>query len=145
MLEARTAIVDGYNSYFSFSRGRSGYSGLLGSGYFIFYIFKRKNKLSVPYQLTNCDTCIVVAPHNAPFYHHVFTDLPFLTHAGVATYCKDTATPFAAEEGLSGLLSSHEGAVGCYGDRAEFCEDELQLLDNEGRAVITRHRIMYVM
>ncbi|XP_059188764.1 DNA-(apurinic or apyrimidinic site) lyase 2 [Centropristis striata] len=87
LLDERTAIVDGYNSYFSFSRGRSGYSG-------------------------------------------------------VATYCKDSATPFAAEEGLTGLLTNHEGAVGCYGDQAEFCGEELQLLDNEGRAVITQHRIM---
>ncbi|XP_054465702.1 DNA-(apurinic or apyrimidinic site) lyase 2 [Anoplopoma fimbria] len=87
LLDERTAIVDGYNSYFSFSRGRSGYSG-------------------------------------------------------VATYCKDSATPFAAEEGLTGLLTNHEGAVGCYGDQNEFCSEELQLLDNEGRAVITQHRIM---
>ncbi|XP_033484251.1 DNA-(apurinic or apyrimidinic site) endonuclease 2 [Epinephelus lanceolatus] len=87
LLDERTAIVDGYNSYFSFSRGRSGYSG-------------------------------------------------------VATYCKDSAAPFAAEEGLTGLLTNHEGAVGCYGDQAEFCGEELQLLDNEGRAVITQHRIM---
>ncbi|XP_044067369.1 DNA-(apurinic or apyrimidinic site) lyase 2 [Siniperca chuatsi] len=87
LLDERTAIVDGYNSYFSFSRGRSGYSG-------------------------------------------------------VATYCKDSATPFAAEEGLTGLLTNHEGAVGCYGDQTEFCSEELQLLDNEGRAVITQHRIM---
>lgn len=27
LLDEKTAIVDGYNSYFSFSRGRSGYSG----------------------------------------------------------------------------------------------------------------------
>ncbi|XP_034732134.1 DNA-(apurinic or apyrimidinic site) lyase 2 isoform X2 [Etheostoma cragini] len=87
LLDERTAIVDGYNSYFSFSRGRSGYSG-------------------------------------------------------VATYCKDSATPFAAEEGLTGLLTNHEGAVGCYGDHTEFCSKDLQLLDNEGRAVITQHRIM---
>ncbi|XP_072224105.1 DNA-(apurinic or apyrimidinic site) endonuclease 2 [Leuresthes tenuis] len=87
LLDERTAIVDGYNSYFSYSRGRSGYSG-------------------------------------------------------VATYCKDRATPFAAEEGLTGLLTSHEGAVGCYGDHTEFTNEELQLLDNEGRAVITQHRVM---
>ncbi|KAM4610235.1 DNA-(apurinic or apyrimidinic site) endonuclease 2 [Polymixia lowei] len=87
LLDERTAIVDGYNSYFSFSRGRSGYSG-------------------------------------------------------VATYCKDSATPFAAEEGLTGLLTNHEGTVGCYGDHTEFSGEELELLDNEGRAVITQHRIM---
>ncbi|CAK6963881.1 DNA-(apurinic or apyrimidinic site) lyase 2 isoform X1 [Scomber scombrus] len=87
LLDERTAIVDGYNSYFSFSRGRSGYSG-------------------------------------------------------VATYCKDSATPFAAEEGLTGLLTNHAGAVGCYGDHTEFSNEELQQLDNEGRAVITQHKVM---
>ncbi|XP_020493421.2 DNA-(apurinic or apyrimidinic site) lyase 2 [Labrus bergylta] len=87
LLDERTAIVDGYNSYFSFSRGRSGYSG-------------------------------------------------------VATYCKDSVTPFAAEEGLTGLLTNHEGAVGCYADQTQFCSEELQLLDNEGRAVITQHKTM---
>lgn len=60
---------------------------------------------------------------------------------GVATYCKDTATPFAAEEGLTGLLTSHEAAVGCYGDQTEFSREELQMLDNEGRAVITQHKV----
>ncbi|XP_029362084.1 DNA-(apurinic or apyrimidinic site) endonuclease 2 [Echeneis naucrates] len=86
LLDERTAIVDGYNSYFSYSRGRSGYSG-------------------------------------------------------VATYCKDSATPFAAEEGLTGLLTNHQGAIGCYGDHTKFSEEELLLLDNEGRAVITQHRV----
>ncbi|XP_061528104.1 DNA-(apurinic or apyrimidinic site) lyase 2 [Phycodurus eques] len=86
LLDERTAIIDGYNSYFSFSRGRSGYSG-------------------------------------------------------VATYCKDSATPFAAEEGLTGLLTNREGAIGCYGNQSAFTDEELQLLDNEGRAVITQHRV----
>ncbi|KAI4824565.1 hypothetical protein KUCAC02_013068 [Chaenocephalus aceratus] len=45
-------------------------------------------------------------------------------------------------EGLTGLLTHHEGAVGCYGDQSEFCSEELQLLDNEGRTVITQHRVM---
>ncbi|KAF4072250.1 hypothetical protein AMELA_G00260900 [Ameiurus melas] len=55
LLDERTAIVDGYNSYFSFSRGRTGYSG-------------------------------------------------------VATFCKDSATPFAAEEGLTGraVITQHK-------------------------------------
>ncbi|CDQ79269.1 unnamed protein product [Oncorhynchus mykiss] len=88
LLDERTAIVEGYNSYFSFSRGRSGYSG-------------------------------------------------------VATYCKDSATPFAAEEGLTGLLTTNpKGTIGCYGDSSEFSSEELQLLDNEGRAVLTQHRVM---
>ncbi|KAJ8404566.1 hypothetical protein AAFF_G00334290 [Aldrovandia affinis] len=87
LLDERTAIVDGYNSYFSFSRARSGYSG-------------------------------------------------------VATFCKETATPIAAEEGLTGLLTNHSGTVGCYGDQSEFSTEELQTLDNEGRVVITQHRVM---
>ncbi|XP_078520665.1 DNA-(apurinic or apyrimidinic site) endonuclease 2 [Lissotriton helveticus] len=87
LLEEPTAVVEGYNSYFSFSRGRSGYSG-------------------------------------------------------VATFCRDSATPLAAEEGLSGMLTNHTGAVGCYGATEDFSEEELQSLDNEGRAVLTRHRIM---
>ncbi|KAJ8259991.1 hypothetical protein GJAV_G00175820 [Gymnothorax javanicus] len=86
LLDERTAVVDGYNSYFSFSRGRSGYSG-------------------------------------------------------VATFCKDSVTPFAAEEGLTGLLTS-DGDVGCYGDQSQFSAEELQMLDNEGRAIITQHRLM---
>uniref|UniRef100_A0A6I8N6U4 exodeoxyribonuclease III n=1 Tax=Ornithorhynchus anatinus TaxID=9258 RepID=A0A6I8N6U4_ORNAN len=86
LLDEPTAIVEGYNSYFSFSRGRSGYSG-------------------------------------------------------VATFCKDSATPVAAEEGLSGLLADNRGAIGCYGDTEGFTEDELRALDSEGRAVITQHRI----
>ncbi|MEQ2263426.1 hypothetical protein XENORESO_007593 [Xenotaenia resolanae] len=87
LLDEKTAIVDGYNSYFSYSRGRSGYSG-------------------------------------------------------VATYCRDSATPFAAEEGLTGLLNNHERSVGCYGAHSDFSNEELQLLDNEGRAIITQHKIM---
>ncbi|MED6245394.1 DNA-(apurinic or apyrimidinic site) lyase 2 [Ataeniobius toweri] len=87
LLDEKTAIVDGYNSYFSYSRGRSGYSG-------------------------------------------------------VATYCRDSATPFAAEEGLTGLLNNHERSVGCYGAHTDFSNEELQLLDNEGRAIITQHKIM---
>ncbi|CAM2109977.1 unnamed protein product [Caretta caretta] len=88
LLEEPLAMVDGYNSYFSFCRTRSGYSG-------------------------------------------------------VATFCKDSATPLAAEEGLSGLLAQpgEGGAVGCYGDLGAFTPQELKALDSEGRAVITHHRI----
>nr|XP_055024034.1 DNA-(apurinic or apyrimidinic site) lyase 2 [Misgurnus anguillicaudatus] len=87
LLDEKTAIVEGYNSYFSFSRGRSGYSG-------------------------------------------------------VVTYCKDSAAPFLAEEGLTGLLNTHEEAVGCYSDQLEFSSEELLALDNEGRAVITQHHFI---
>ncbi|XP_060124787.1 DNA-(apurinic or apyrimidinic site) endonuclease 2 isoform X2 [Zootoca vivipara] len=90
LLEEPLAIVEGYNSYFSFSRTRNGYSG-------------------------------------------------------VATFCKVSATPEAAEEGLSGLFAKHDGAVGYYGETEGFTTEELQALDSEGRAVITRHRIRHVV
>ncbi|XP_003135157.1 DNA-(apurinic or apyrimidinic site) lyase 2 [Sus scrofa] len=80
------AIIEGYNSYFSFSRNRSGYSG-------------------------------------------------------VATFCKDSATPVAAEEGLSGLLATLNGDVNCYGNMDEFTQEELRALDSEGRALLTQHKI----
>ncbi|KAH0515125.1 DNA-(apurinic or apyrimidinic site) lyase 2 [Microtus ochrogaster] len=80
------AVVEGYNSYFSFSRSRSGYSG-------------------------------------------------------VATFCKDSATPVAAEEGLSGVFATQNGDVGCYGNLDEFTQEELRVLDSEGRAVLTQHKI----
>nr|XP_033777165.1 DNA-(apurinic or apyrimidinic site) lyase 2 isoform X2 [Geotrypetes seraphini]XP_033777174.1 DNA-(apurinic or apyrimidinic site) lyase 2 isoform X2 [Geotrypetes seraphini]XP_033777182.1 DNA-(apurinic or apyrimidinic site) lyase 2 isoform X2 [Geotrypetes seraphini] len=87
LLDEPNAIVDGYNSYFSFSRGRSGYSG-------------------------------------------------------VATFCRDSVMPLAAEEGLSGLLTSNNGAIGHYGNTDEFSDEELQALDSEGRAVLTQHKIL---
>ncbi|XP_077335584.1 DNA-(apurinic or apyrimidinic site) endonuclease 2 isoform X2 [Lithobates pipiens] len=87
LLDEPTAIIEGYNSYFSFSRARSGYSG-------------------------------------------------------VATFCKNHAIPHAAEEGLSGQLTSQKGSVGCYGNTEEFSEEELISLDQEGRTVITQHRIL---
>ena len=62
--------------------------------------------------------------------------------AGVANFCKDSATPYKAEEGLSGVVTlKEEGSVGCYGNHSTFSDDELQALDAEGRAVITQHKI----
>ncbi|XP_032705804.1 DNA-(apurinic or apyrimidinic site) lyase 2 isoform X2 [Lontra canadensis] len=90
VLREPLAIIEGYNSYFSFSRNRSGYSG-------------------------------------------------------VATFCKDSATPMAAEEGLSGLLATHDGDVGCYGNMDEFTQEELRALDSEGRALLTQHKIRHVI
>ncbi|XP_059994088.1 DNA-(apurinic or apyrimidinic site) endonuclease 2 isoform X2 [Lagenorhynchus albirostris] len=84
------AIIEGCNSYFSFSRNRSGYSG-------------------------------------------------------VATFCKDSATPVAAEEGLSGLLATQNGDVGCYGNMDDFTQEELRALDSEGRALLTQHKICHVI
>ncbi|XP_069842413.1 DNA-(apurinic or apyrimidinic site) endonuclease 2 isoform X2 [Dendropsophus ebraccatus] len=90
LLEEPVAIVEGYNSYFSFSRVRSGYSG-------------------------------------------------------VATFCRSCTTPLAAEEGLSGQLSGQRGSIGCYGNTEEFSGEELLSLDQEGRAVITQHKILHVI
>ncbi|XP_041037433.1 DNA-(apurinic or apyrimidinic site) lyase 2 [Carcharodon carcharias] len=85
LLDEPTAIVEGFNSYFSYSRGRTGYSG-------------------------------------------------------VATFCTDSAVPFAAEEGLSGILANPNGAPASRGLEG-FSDEELRALDGEGRALITQHRI----
>ncbi|XP_055882291.1 DNA-(apurinic or apyrimidinic site) endonuclease 2-like [Biomphalaria glabrata] len=87
MLDEPTAIIDGYESYFSFSRKRSGYSG-------------------------------------------------------TANYCKKTASPNKAEEGLTGKCSNHsETTVGCYGNMESYSDNDLEALDAEGRCVITQHKI----
>ncbi|KAH3881672.1 hypothetical protein DPMN_005599 [Dreissena polymorpha] len=63
---------------------------------------------------------------------------------GVANYCKDSATPVKAEEGLSGGLTTNKnGSIGCYGNQTSFLEDELKDLDAEGRTIITQHRVRY--
>ncbi|KAK8400510.1 hypothetical protein O3P69_003284 [Scylla paramamosain] len=88
MLEEPQAIVEGYSSYFSFSRKRSGYSG-------------------------------------------------------VATFCSQRATPFAAQEGLSGLFKGE--LSGGSGEQTAlpgtWTTEELKDLDSEGRAVVTQHWI----
>ena len=86
MLTEPLAVIEGYNSYFSFSRNRSGYSG-------------------------------------------------------IAAFCKDSTTPMAAEEGLSGLLATHNGDVGCYGNMDGFTQEELWALDSEGQALLTQQKI----
>ncbi|CAB1336484.1 unnamed protein product, partial [Coregonus sp. 'balchen'] len=44
-------------------------------------------------------------------------------------------------EGLTGLLTTnHKRTIECYGDQGEFSSKEQHVLDNEGRAVLTRHR-----
>ena len=61
-------------------------------------------------------------------------------HAGVATFCKDAVTPFAAEEGISPILTS-QPTIGCYGNTEEFTTNELEALDAEGRTIITEHKM----
>ena len=44
----------------------------------------------------------------------------------MVTFCRDSATPVAAEEGLTGLLSAErEDAVKCYGQYEEFSSEEV--------------------
>lgn len=43
---------------------------------------------------------------------------------GVVTFCRNSATPIAAEEGLTGILSSG-GDIGGYGDLSAFTDDEV--------------------
>ncbi|GAB6033522.1 DNA-(apurinic or apyrimidinic site) lyase 2 [Chamberlinius hualienensis] len=88
-VDEATVNIEGYTSYFSFSKRRSGYSG-------------------------------------------------------VATFCKDNARPFAAEEGLTGFLVNPDlpDIIGNYGNVKEsYDSDILQSLDSEGRAILTKHKI----
>ena len=74
---------------------------------------------------------------------------------GVATYCRQSATPVAAEAGVAGSGSdsgsdsgsgsgSGSGSVGCYGElTAELDPAERRELDSEGRCMITLHRTTY--
>ena len=73
---------------------------------------------------------------------YVFLIIPNFT--GVATYVKESATPIKCEEGLSGLLSTDnsEQNIGCYGNQGNFTDESLKNLDNEGRTIITQHRVM---
>ena len=57
---------------------------------------------------------------------------------GVATFCRDSVTPVAAEEGLSASLTP-QPSIGCYGSTSDFTSEELEALDAEGRAVLTQH------
>lgn len=62
-------------------------------------------------------------------------------YSGVATFCEDSATPVAAEEGLSGQFATLKGHVGCYGNMKAFTQEQLRALDSEGQAVLTQHKI----
>ena len=61
--------------------------------------------------------------------------------SGVATFCKDTATPLAAEEGISPALTP-EPTIGCYGNTEDFTPEEIESLDAEGRTIITEHKML---
>lgn len=69
-----------------------------------------------------------------------------MTVTGVATFVRDGATPWKAEDGLTGI--SHEEdeelCIGHYGDHSSFTYEELEALDREGRCVMTQHIIKFV-
>ncbi|XP_065667166.1 DNA-(apurinic or apyrimidinic site) endonuclease 2 [Hydra vulgaris] len=61
-------------------------------------------------------------------------------YSGVATFCKKTLCPIAAEEGLTGLFTSKmEQVVGFYNNPPEYSDELLRSLDSEGRCMITEH------
>ena len=82
MLTEAMAIIPGFTSYFSFSRLRSGYSG-------------------------------------------------------VATFCRMSVTPTAAETSLTGTGDTSTIGPGASCPREEFSSKELRSLDTEGRCVVT--------
>ena len=47
--------------------------------------------------------------------------------SGVATFCRNSASPVAAEEGLTGLLPSctKDDIIKCYGDLKSFTQEEV--------------------
>ncbi|XP_045581341.1 DNA-(apurinic or apyrimidinic site) endonuclease 2 isoform X2 [Procambarus clarkii] len=64
-------------------------------------------------------------------------------YSGVATFCSQSATPFASQEGLSGIYDGElrDGSGTVEALPAEWEREELKDLDSEGRAVITQHLI----
>ncbi|XP_077541456.1 DNA-(apurinic or apyrimidinic site) endonuclease 2-like isoform X2 [Haemaphysalis longicornis] len=66
-------------------------------------------------------------------------------YSGVATFCKDSCRPFAAEEGLSNVWSSPKchDCLGSYGQTSVFDSKFLNAVDGEGRAVLTLHRATF--
>ena len=94
MLTESVSLLPGFTSYFSFSRRRTGYSG-------------------------------------------------------VATFCRGGVTPIQAEEGIAGSLGcpgdSLDTDLGCESSLTNTCSEfnleSRRALDNEGRCVITRHKI----
>ena len=114
MLTESVSLLPGFTSYFSFSRRRT--------GYILFIII-----------------VIVVI---------------FFRYSGVATFCRSNATPVQAEEGIAGSLGGpaadslldfdlHHGSESSSFSNicAEFSLESRRALDNEGRCVITRHKI----
>eukprot|EP00088_Acartia_fossae_P067981 TRINITY_DN853_c0_g1_i3.p1 TRINITY_DN853_c0_g1~~TRINITY_DN853_c0_g1_i3.p1 ORF type:complete len:534 (-),score=82.79 TRINITY_DN853_c0_g1_i3:10-1611(-) len=63
-------------------------------------------------------------------------------YSGVATYVRNSCTPIAAEDGITGYLSKTESTIGGTDlINQEFTQEEMKSLDAEGRCVITKHKI----
>lgn len=61
--------------------------------------------------------------------------------SGVATYCRENATPSKAEEGITGKLNSVTNRIEfCENIESGFTDSELKELDSEGRCVMTLHQ-----
>ena len=61
----------------------------------------------------------------------------------MVTFCRESALPVLAEEGLTGSLLSAKkrDAIGCYGDTSAFTEDEVgRAREEEGKKVPPRKR-----
>lgn len=62
---------------------------------------------------------LIVLKHS----HHLLCPL-----SGVVTFCRDSATPLTAEEGLTGLLSQQrDDSVKCYGSTDCYVDEEVML------------------
>lgn len=63
-------------------------------------------------------------------------------YSGVATYCRTDCTPIKVEEGLSDVWAANNpDKIGYYGNNtSNFNKEELTLIDNEGRAILTEHQ-----
>ncbi len=60
---------------------------------------------------------------------------------GVATYCKNSYSPFQAEEGLAGTFNVHDDKIDFYDNvHSSFTDEGLRALDAEGRCVMTLHK-----
>ena len=57
----------------------------------------------------------------------ICTDCKSILISGVVTFCRDSVTPVAAEEGLTGIHSSSQSdsIIKCYGDHSQFTDDEV--------------------
>jgi len=86
---------------------------------------------------------LAIIPGYSSYY--TFTRNGSGAYSGVATYVRNTCTPVNAEEGITGYLNQSKdgGNEGTKLLNEEFAQDELKLLDYEGRCVITKHKVKH--